>query len=77
MLNMCSSLEPLKRHSDMRSSRLDNTGNWILQLDQVKTWRDVKIDVDGSAAVLSCYGMPGAGKTVLRCVIAIADSNAG
>ena len=66
MLNTCSSLEPLKRHSDVRSDRLDNTGNWILQLDQVKTWRDVKIDVDGSAAVLSCYGMPGAGKTVLR-----------
>ncbi|KAF8457348.1 hypothetical protein BDZ91DRAFT_666551, partial [Kalaharituber pfeilii] len=63
-----SPLEPQKRHQDVRSSRIANTGNWILQTDQFQSW--VKGEGSShSSQVLGCYGIPGAGKTVLTSLV--------
>ena len=58
-----SPLEPMKRHFDVQKSRLDNTGKWLLEEKCFEEWRDGR-DMDDR--ILCCYGMPGAGKTVMR-----------
>jgi len=75
-----SHLEPQKRHEDVRKVRVKNTGNWLLRAEKFQSWLSVDDgvlhptaasgNVSGDAAqgnqILCCYGMPGAGKTVLR-----------
>ena len=69
LLKMLSPLEPRKRHDDIRSTRVEQTGTWLLQLRSFCNWsnntgtRDLVQQID---PVFCCYGMPGAGKTVLR-----------
>ena len=59
-------LEPQRRHKDIRTRRVDEVGDWLLQTEEYRNWsggiRDGK--TDGSA--LFCYGGPGAGKTYIR-----------
>ena len=69
LLQLLSPLEPLKRHSDIRSIRLEGTGNWLLQNDSFSNWysgntSDIVHQTTGH--VLFCHGMPGAGKTMLK-----------
>ena len=67
LLQLLSPLEPLKRHADVKAMRLENTGTWLLELECFRTWCDIKsTDQDGSERILCCYGMPGAGKTMIR-----------
>lgn len=61
-----SPLEPMKRHTDIQNTRLDNTGNWLLQHNRFEAWRDGR---ETGNRILCCYGMPGAGKTVMRYVV--------
>jgi len=69
LLDLLSPLEPQKRHQDVRSTRLKNTGTWLLQHHRFQKW----LESDGtgethSDRILCCYGLPGAGKTVMRYV---------
>ena len=59
-------LDSPKRHQDMRAKRYDGSGRWLLQHHRFLRWAD-KRDPDASNT-MCCYGMPGAGKTILRCV---------
>ena len=65
LLQLLSPLEPLKRHADVKSIRLENTGTWILELECFRKWYDMK-STGESRRILCCYGMPGAGKTMIR-----------
>ncbi|KAI5812094.1 hypothetical protein BZA77DRAFT_221884, partial [Pyronema omphalodes] len=61
-----SSLQPLKRHHDIQQKRIEGTGDWFLQQPEFEKWRDGKLTSDGDFnPVLVCYGMPGAGKSVI------------
>jgi len=67
LLELLSPLEPQKRHQDVRSTRLENTGTWLLQHHQFQQW--LEYDAVGkthSRRAFCCYGFPGAGKTVMR-----------
>ena len=63
----------------MRNVRVKGTGNWLLQEEKFRGWLSVGGDTPTTALdnvstdvaaqgsqILCCYGMPGAGKTVLR-----------
>jgi len=65
LLQLLSPLKPLKRHADVRSIRLENTGTWLLELECFRKWCDIKA-TDGSERISCCYGIPGAGKTLIR-----------
>ena len=64
LLKMLTPLEALKRHQDIKLSCSKNTGTWILELESFCKWRDGNT-VGESGHVLCCYGIPGAGKTVI------------
>ena len=66
LLQMLSPLEPLKRHQDIRASRLENSGKWLLQLDIFCTWSDMDTNQQRIHPPFCCYGIPGAGKTFIR-----------
>jgi hypothetical protein len=59
-LNWLSSLDPPSRHLDVRTSRIEETGQWFLEDQIVQKW-----ETGPSSSVLLCFGIPGAGKTVL------------
>ena len=64
LLKMLTPLEPLKRHQDVKLPRYKGTGLWILKLESFIEWRNgTAIERNG---VFCCYGIPGAGKTVIR-----------
>ena len=64
LLTILTPLEPLKRHQDVKSLRTENTGIWLLSLESFCEWRDSNAIGDNSR-VFYCYGIPGAGKTVI------------
>ncbi|KAF8436095.1 hypothetical protein BGX38DRAFT_1215403 [Terfezia claveryi] len=65
---MLTPLEPLKRHQDVKTSRTKNAAAWLLGLESFCKWRDSNITEEGSH-VFCCYGIPGAGKTVISSVV--------
>ena len=65
LLKMLSPLEPLKRHQDIKFPRSKNAGMWLLELESFTKWRDGQT-MEENGRVFCCYGIPGAGKTVIR-----------
>ena len=57
-------LEPLKRHQDVKLPRAENTGIWLLDHESFRQWRDSN-DMKEKENSFCCYGIPGAGKTVI------------
>ena len=53
-----------KKHNDVCAQRLPDTGQWFLEREEFRSWRDNP----QSNNVLWCHGIPGAGKTVLSSV---------
>ena len=62
LLEILTSLEPLKRHEDVKLPRSENAGLWLLELKSFSAWKDRA----ENGHVFCCYGIPGAGKTVIR-----------
>ena len=59
-----SPLEPQKRHQDVRDSRLEGVGEWVLRRGEFESWRRSQ---GGSVGrTLLCYGVQGVGKTYIR-----------
>ncbi|KAF8436098.1 hypothetical protein BGX38DRAFT_1285442, partial [Terfezia claveryi] len=70
LLTMLTPLEPLKRHQDVRTSRTQNAGAWLLSSESFCNWRDSNtIPVEDCIRVFCCLGIPGAGKTVISSVV--------
>ena len=65
LLTMLTPLEPLKRHQDVKSLHTKNTGTWLLGLESFSQWQDMN-SLEENRHVFCCYGIPGAGKTVMR-----------
>jgi len=66
LLSWLSISEPHAKHQDIRSGRFEETGTWILRAAEFRAWSVGGTDVP---RVLACYGIPGAGKTVIRWVV--------
>lgn len=63
---MLSPLDPLKRHQDVKLPRSENAGQWLLGLESFKKWQDACNTTEENGSVFCGYGIPGAGKTVMR-----------
>ena len=76
LLKMLTQLEPLKRHQDVKLPRSKGTGSWLLNLESFIEWQNTNTNTNTSTVeetglsghVFCCYGIPGAGKTVIRYV---------
>ena len=64
ILEWLSPLEPHKRHQDVRDSRLDGIGEWVLGRSEFESWYKGK-EVSANRTLL-CYGGQGVGKTYIR-----------
>jgi len=61
-------LEPKLRHLDLQERRAGHVGEWLIQTEEFRRWRDWSVDSvegEGDNAVLFCYGDPGAGRTFI------------
>ncbi|RPA93131.1 hypothetical protein L873DRAFT_1847376 [Choiromyces venosus 120613-1] len=67
IMQWLSPLEPQNRHDGVRSERLEDVGNWLLESKEFRKWRSGEGGAD--KAVLFCYGNPEVGKTFLKCVM--------
>ena len=66
ILEFLTPLEPLKRHQDVKLVRHQNASTWFLRLESFRRWQDTSHSSEENGRVFCCYGIPGAGKTVIR-----------
>jgi len=66
ILEWLSPLEPRIRHQDIRTRRVDDVGDWLLQAQEYRNWVDGIRGGESSGSALFCYGGPGVGKTYIR-----------
>jgi len=59
-----STLQPDKRHQDVKNSRLEGVGEWVLLRGEFQSWCGSQ-DESVNPALL-CYGGQGVGKTYIR-----------
>jgi len=59
-----SPLQPNKRHQDVRNSRLEGVGEWVLRGSEFESW--CKSQGESVNPILLCYGGQGVGKTYIR-----------
>ena len=64
IMQWLSPLDTRGRHQDVRLSRLDGVGNWLLETNEFGQWKSNEGGSD--KAILFCPGDPGVGKTYLR-----------
>jgi hypothetical protein len=55
--------DPSTNHNAARKAHETGTGDWLLNLEKFKSWRD------GEGGILWLHGIPGAGKTVLSSTV--------
>ena len=66
ILAWLSPLEPQRRHQDIRTRRIHEVGDWLLQTEEYRNWSGGIHGGEPDGAALFCYGGPGAGKTYIR-----------
>jgi len=66
ILAWISSLEPWIWHEDIRTRRVDEVGDWLLQTKEYLNWIDGRSEGESGGSALFCYGDPGVGKTYTR-----------
>ena len=66
ILAWLSSLEPQRRHQDIRSRRVDEVGDWLLQTEEYRNWFGGICGGKSGSSAIFCYGGPGVGKTYIR-----------
>jgi hypothetical protein len=66
ILQWISPLDPFKRHEDLKAKRFKDTGLWFLKSSEFETWCNGKTSDEGFNPILACYGIPGAGNSVMR-----------
>jgi hypothetical protein len=54
-------LNPQDRHVNICAKRLKGTGEWFTSMTEFQEWRDSS----KKSNLFGCYGVPGAGKTVI------------
>ncbi|KAJ7659519.1 hypothetical protein B0H17DRAFT_1212850 [Mycena rosella] len=63
LIEWLSPLNFFPRQAEILSSRQPGTGEWLLEDDRFEAWKS------GLGGALWCYGIPGAGKTVLASIV--------
>ena len=63
IMRWLSPLEPNNRHRSIRTDRLEEVGDWLLETSEFREWREGEGGAD--KAVLFCSGNPGVGKTYM------------
>ena len=67
ILAWLSPLEPQIRHHDIRTRRIDQVGDWLLQTEEYRSWfGGMTGGKKSNGSALFCYGDPGVGKTYIR-----------
>ena len=66
ILAWLSPLEPQRRHHDIRSRRVKEVGDWLLQTEEYRNWFDGIGWGKSDGSALFCHGSPGVGKTYIR-----------
>jgi len=66
ILTWFSPLEPRLRHEDIRESRVQEIGEWLLETGEFRTWYASSGLGESNKRALFCYGNPGVGKTYIR-----------
>ena len=66
ILELLTPLELLKQHQDVKLVRHQNAGTWLLRLESFRKWQDISNAREENGRVFCGYGIPGAGKTVMR-----------
>jgi len=64
IMRWLSPLDPSNRHQGVSTERLDGVGNWLLETNEFREWRNSEGAADN--VILFCSGNPGVGKTYLR-----------
>ena len=62
ILAWLSPLNPGVRHQDIRNSRIEKVGEWVLDTEEFKTWYTSSGGGGPDNAVLFCYGDPEIGR---------------
>ena len=62
ILNWLSPLNHAQKHYRINKPHVPGTGEWLLQMKEFVSWRD---EPQATSNVLCCYGIQGAGKSVL------------
>ncbi|KAL9123429.1 MAG: hypothetical protein Q9187_000030 [Circinaria calcarea] len=65
ILNWISTFEYEQKHHAIRMPRVEGTGEWLLDRNEFRQWRDDK----DSPKVLWCHGIQGSGKSVLTSLV--------
>ncbi|KAI9708311.1 MAG: hypothetical protein M1820_004015 [Bogoriella megaspora] len=65
ILSWISDIQHDQRHHDIRSSRVEDTGGWLLECTEYLRWRD---DIT-CPNVLWCHGIQGSGKSMLASLV--------
>ena len=66
ILAWVSPLEPQRRHKDIRTRRVNEVGDWLLQTEEYRNWFGGVHGGESDGSALFCYGGPGVGKTYIR-----------
>ena len=66
ILAWLSPLDPRSRHQDIQDRRVENTGEWLLETEEFRSWHAGSKRDESVNRVLFCYGGPGVGKTYIR-----------
>ena len=66
ILAWLSPLEPQRRHEEIRTRRIDEVGQWLLQTEEYQNWFGSIGRAKCDSPALFCYGDPGVGKTYIR-----------
>ena len=59
-------VEPQIRHQDIRTRRVNEVGDWLLQTQEYQSWLGGMSKGGFKGSALFCYGGPGVGKTYIR-----------
>ena len=65
LLTWLSPLEPRLRHKTIQESRAKGIGEWVLEIEEFRSWYTGSGGSESDKAVMFCYGDPGVGKTFI------------
>ncbi|RPB19244.1 hypothetical protein L211DRAFT_794594, partial [Terfezia boudieri ATCC MYA-4762] len=70
LLEMLSPLDPPKRHQDIQAQRYKGSILWLQEYEHFRVWQDTSICTGNTSnRILQCYGIPGAGKTIVSSMV--------
>ncbi|KAF8435910.1 hypothetical protein BGX38DRAFT_1099800, partial [Terfezia claveryi] len=70
LLETLSPLDPPKRHQDLQAKRYKGSVLWLHKYERFRLWQDTSIRIENTSnRILPCYGIPGAGKTIISSMV--------